>query len=398
MATLRQAIEVQRERGALPRTKGVSVLGLHGQFRSEPRGSTRALILKMFEGVGAKKPWAVILCRFKGAAPHALEPSTEALYRRLFEPGSGGLVEYWRDVSLGAIDITGSRVFGWVEVEIPREKAGGWAGSDPVGPGRSGLSDAAIQAVLRDGADRLDGFFSQIAVYNENWSADDVPVAQRVAGSSFWIDGSADARGKVTLTPTHASDIIAHEMGHAFGMRHDANADATKFYADPCCVMSQTALFRPPGWDSLFASAICLSHLIQQDWMYHHRVLRDDGAWMSEPDGTTVVLAPINDPGANANLGIALAVRSPGDEWDYHLEYARPTGWNGGLAGDFLFIRRIRPTPIGLTSAILGSIAVPPVPGDRAQFVEPSGNTTFEVERFAASGRTVKVNARKLSV
>jgi hypothetical protein len=397
MATLRQAIEVQRERGALPRTSGISVVGLHRQFRPEPMGSTRALILKMFEGVGEKKPWAVILCRFKGAAPHPTEPSTEAFYRRLFEPGSGGLVEYWRDVSLGAIDITGSRVFDWTEVDISRDKAGGWEGSNPVGPGRSGLVDAAIRAVLRDGVDRLDGFFSQIAVYTENWSVDDVPMDQQFGGSSFWIDGSADGRGKVTLTPPHAGDISGHEMGHGFRMQHDANADATEFYADPCCLMSQSALFQPPGWDRLFGSAVCLSHLIQRDWMYRHRVLHDDGAWMSEPNGITVVLAPTNDPGAHANLGIALTVRPPGDEWEYHLEYARPTGWNRGLAGDFLFIRRIRPTRIGVTPAILGSIAVPPTPGDRAQFVEPSGNTRFEVERFAPDGRIVKVNAKKLS-
>ena len=396
MATLRQAIEPHRERGTLTRATTVSVGDLHRQFHPEPRGSTRALILKMFEAVSEKKPWAIILCRFKGAAPHPTEPATEAFYRRLFEPGSGGLVEYWRDASLGAIDITGSRVFDWVGVDIPRDKAGGWEKSDPKGPGRSGLVDAAIRAILQGGNDRLDGFFSQIAVYCENWSVDDVPVAQQFAGSAFWIDGSADSRGKVTLTPPHAADITAHEMGHGFGMRHDANADATDFYQDPCCIMSQSALFQPPGWASLFGTGVCLPHLIQRDWMYRHRVLRDDGAWMSQPHGTTFVLAPINDPGAHANLGIALAVGPPGDEWDYHLEYARPTGWNRGLEGDFLFIRRLRASRIGDTAAILGSIQVPALPGDRKQFVEPTGNTRFEVQRFDPGGRIVKVNAAKL--
>ena len=50
MATLRQAIEPHRERGTLPRTAVVSVGDLHRQFRPGPRGSTRALILKMFRG------------------------------------------------------------------------------------------------------------------------------------------------------------------------------------------------------------------------------------------------------------------------------------------------------------------------------------------------------------
>lgn len=84
----------------------------------------RDLLLKMFGSVAVKLPWAVILCRFKGSPPDpALEGPIEQFYRGAFTPGTGGLVEYWRDASLGAIDITGSRV-GWVEVEIPRDKAG----------------------------------------------------------------------------------------------------------------------------------------------------------------------------------------------------------------------------------------------------------------------------------
>ena len=43
---------------------------------------------------------------------------------RLFMPGSGGLVQYWRDVSLGHVDISKSRIFGWIEVDIPA-RAGG---------------------------------------------------------------------------------------------------------------------------------------------------------------------------------------------------------------------------------------------------------------------------------
>lgn len=95
-------------------------------------------------------PWAVILCRFKDSPPNpALEEPIERFYREVFTPGSGGLVEYWREVSLGAIDITGSRVFGWVELEIPRNKAGGAANSVPPGPGRSGLIDFAVNAEKR---------------------------------------------------------------------------------------------------------------------------------------------------------------------------------------------------------------------------------------------------------
>jgi M6 family metalloprotease-like protein len=403
VATLRQAIEPQRERGTLPRANVVSVGDLHRQFHPNVRGSTRSLILKLFEPISEKKPWAIILCRFKGAAPHPDEQATEALYRRLFEPGSGGLVEYWRDVSLGAVDITGSRVFGWVEVDIPRDKAGGTDQTSPKGPGRSGLVDAAIKAVLKDDDHRLDGFFSQLSVYLENWSKPGVTQdGDWATWAPYAIDGSADGRGKVNLTPPHAADIVAHEMGHGFGMKHDADATGDSNYHDPCCIMSQSSLFARAGWTSLFGPAVCLPHLVQRNWMYQHRLLRDDGAWMGETHGATFVLAPINDPGTHANLGVALKVRPPGGEWDYLLEYVRSTGWNRGLKdvsgseAATVFVRRILQSDIGETAAILGSIPVPTDARERKQFVEPTGNTRFEVQRFASDGRIVKVNALKL--
>ncbi|MEP7309469.1 MAG: hypothetical protein ABJA98_28525 [Acidobacteriota bacterium] len=393
MATLRQAIESHRERGTLPRASVVSVGDLHRRFPGS-QGSTRRLILKMFEAISARKPWAIILCRFKGAAPHPSEPSVEALYRRMFMPGSGGLVEYWRDATLGNVDITGSRVFDWIEVDIPRDKAGGHPQSNPVGPGRSGLVDAAIRAVLAKNPRALDGFYSQMSVYNENWSSDDVPVAQQFAGSPFWIDGSADGSGRVNLTPTHAVDIVAHEMGHGFNMSHDVNVDSTVHYADPCCIMSQRPLFRPDGWPSLFGPAVCLPHLVQMNWMYRQRILVDNN-WASIAGGINVRLAQVSDPGAEANLGAALPMFKGDDEWDYYLEYVRPTVWSRGLSGEFVFIRRIRPSDAGPTAAILGSIAVP-AGGATSQFVEAIGNVRFEARHAAADGRVVNVNIRKL--
>jgi hypothetical protein len=405
MATLRQALERQRENGKLPQGDVVSLRGLHQDFHPSPSGSARALLLKMFEGVSKKLPWAIILCRFKGSAPNPeLEEPIERFYREIFTPGSGGLIEYWRDVSLGAIDITGSRIFGWVEVEIPRKKAGGTPpgpnGTTPPGPGRSGLVDFAISAVQREGGDPLGGFHSQIAIYAHNWSKDGVTQDDgdfATGWGPFWIDGSADSRGKVTLTPPHAGDLTEHEMGHGFGMKHDVSADFQTHYADPCCIMSQAPLFRHPVWKVMFGPAVCLPHLIQQDWMYRQRVFIDDGAWMLLADGITLPLAPTSDPGARANLGIKLTYKKADAAWDYYLEYARPTGWNQGLSDASLFIRRIGPgKDIGDTPAILGSIIVPSTIGTRAQFVEPSGNVRFQVERFDPEGRIVRVNARKL--
>ena len=394
MATLRQAVEANRERGSLPANGVVSLRGLLKQFGPSPRGSTRALIRKMYEPIGLFQSWAVILCRFKGAAPHPDEPAVEALYRRMFAPGSGGLVEFWRDVSLGHVDISKSRIFGWIEIDIPRAKAGGFSGSNPPGPGRVGLVDAAIRAVLAKDPRALDGTAGQISVVNENWSSAMVPANQQFAGSPFWIDGSA-AGNKVNLTPPHSAQVTAHEMGHGFNMSHDVSADGKVHYADPCCVMSQKPRFTPPGWNVEFCGPVCLPHLIQHNWMYKRRLTGDGGNWMAAPNGFDVRLGQISDPGAGASLGAKLAMVSPNDEWDYHLEYVRPTGWARGLPGDFVFIRRIRASDAGPTSAILGSIAVP-AGGATAAFVEPVGRVRFTARWADATGRVVNVNATKL--
>ena len=174
MTSLGQALERQREKGVPLQGATVSVNDLHERFRPSPPGSMRALIAKMMEGTTTSLPWAVILCRFKGAAPDdAVEGPIERFYREAFTPGSGGLVEYWRDASLGVVDITGSKVFGWVEIDIPRERAGGAPSSNPPGPGRSGLIDHAANAVKQSQGDHaLDGLLGPIAVYPQNWSID----------------------------------------------------------------------------------------------------------------------------------------------------------------------------------------------------------------------------------
>jgi hypothetical protein len=397
MPTLRQAMERRRDPGTSPPGGITSVRSLHNRFPSVPSNSTRALIASMF--ASQKLPWAIILCRFKNAPPNpAVEAPVEKFYRTLFTPGTGGLVEYWRDASLGALDVNGSRIFGWVEVEIPRSQAGGSSITNPTGPGRSGLVDFAIRAVQRAGGDPFSGFHSQIAVYTENWSKDGVTQKGDFSEwGPFWIDGSADGRGKVTLTPPHAGDITAHEMGHGFGMQHDFSADFKTDYGDPCCIMSQTPLFFNPVFNANFGPRVCFAHLVQRDWMYHHRILRDDGAWTKNLKGAIFILAPTTDTGASANLGLALAYEQDGNSWDYLLEYARPTNWDQGLNGDFLFVRRIASTDkIAPTPTILGSLLVPEQFGIKKKFVEPIGNVEFQVERFDPAGRTVKVTARKL--
>jgi hypothetical protein len=398
MTTMRQAVERQRTIGTLPLHGDIGLNDLFQRFGPIPGNSTRALLAAMSARAATRRPWAVILCRFKDEAGHPdpREAAIERFYRDAFRRGSGGLQEYWRDASLGAIAIDGSDVFGWVDVDLTRAQAGG--------KGRVFLCDLAVQCALRAGHPADSGFFGHIAVYIHNWSDDDParppgwptwqPDDPLKPWWGSWIDGSAQD-GRITLTPPHDGDITAHEMGHVLGMNHDVSADLKLHYADPCCVMSQKSASAPPGWSVNFGPALCLPHLVQQGWMYPQR-LQEDTAWQRSSVAVGFPLAALVDPGADAPLGLKLHFSDHGSSWDYHVEYVRPTDWNRGIGVDTVFVRRIARADVGDTPSFLGKLVVPSVFGSEASFVEPIGNVSFRVRHLDQDGRRVMVTVLKL--
>ena len=401
MPTVRQAIERQRQLGTVPPSGDISLTALQRTFQPVPTTSVRASMSSMFARSAEQRPWAVILCRFQGSIPQLTsdEQAIESFFRAAFTRGSGGLVEYWRDVSLDSIDIGGSRVFGWVEVDIPRSKAGGSPDSQPPGPGRRGLTTFAINALKREqGEAVLDGFLGPIVVYTENWSSSGVPADKTWESPGFyhlWIDGSSDGT-IVCVTPPHDGNITAHEMGHVFDMDHDVDADLQTDYRDPSCIMSQNGPFAHPTLGRNFGPALCLPHLMLKNWMYTRRVFSDDGGWMSQPEGIALPLAPISRPGARANLGIKLAFERDGNSWDYYLEYMLPTEWNRGVPGaPYFLIRRLSPK-YGGTPAYLWFIQAPTAVGQVAETVEPMGRVKFSVAMTDLEGPILKVRAMKL--
>ena len=55
-------------------------------------------------------PWAMILCKFNDVAQ--VNQPRHFFDDFLTTPGTGGLYDYWKDVSHGAISLEGSKVFG----------------------------------------------------------------------------------------------------------------------------------------------------------------------------------------------------------------------------------------------------------------------------------------------
>jgi hypothetical protein len=386
MTTLMQAVARAREYDQFPPDGDVRMTQLQGHYQKPAdRGSMRSLIAAMRARAAVVRPYAVILCRFKGDSPHPDEERWSRFFRAAFSPGTGGFVEYWQDVSLGRVDVNGTRVFGWVDVDMPRAAAG-------YPPTRRGdLTAAAIRAVQAQKApdnDPITGFYNQISLYMYRKTADGRP-----------IDGSTDGNtNRTNLTAPFDGIVTAHEMGHSLGMEHDADISGSTDYHDPCCIMSKYGGFVPDRWDVVFGPAVCLPHLLLQGWMYNRRVLYNDGDWAQGP-GIDLTLAPNNEPASHAHLGASLANPEAKPKWAYLLELVAPTGWNQGIVGTpYLMIRRttadsdLRPK---WTSMYLGKLHVDPS-GTKSVFSEASGNTMFTVSLTDRRGPLVTVHAQKL--
>lgn len=83
-------------------------------FTDEPPPPTSALPAAM----ATPQPWVTILCRFADATQFT--PHFVSHYERMMgssEPGSLG--HYWREISYGNIDLTGSVVVGWYDLPRP---------------------------------------------------------------------------------------------------------------------------------------------------------------------------------------------------------------------------------------------------------------------------------------
>jgi hypothetical protein len=118
--------------------------------------TSRALLstVVMTPKVWGTHPWAVVLCTTTGGNPAPAWPSVSYM-QDLVTPGTGGLADYWRDISHGLLDLTGSKVFGWYKIAA--------APGDLPGIGRGDLVGRAKTAAANAGVD-LSGFEHVLAV------------------------------------------------------------------------------------------------------------------------------------------------------------------------------------------------------------------------------------------
>jgi len=277
-----------------------------------------------------KQPIVVVLCKFKDKTD---EPQSASYYQNMFsETGvnSGGVFDYWRDVSYSQLDLTGTIVKGWYELTQTRAEWNALTRNQKI-------DTCATQA---DADVDFTKFAGVVVLTNQ------VNLQEDLFGGccGFLINGTVYNIGAMDSEWDQQYNGILHESGHLFRFNHSrtlsqqTNQDD---YGDQWDVMSCLGCF---GTTTTFGRNTTTGagpgvNVVQMDtagWVAANRKLTDFST--SSCNQRTVQLAALNHPEASgyldAQIPASIFIQKIGTSTTtdhYSLELREKSGWDAGI-------------------------------------------------------------------
>ena len=303
-------------------------------------------------------PWAILLCKFSDLPAI---PESPQFYQDLYtRNGTGGVCDYWREVTFGTLDLTQSQVFGWFTMTHSSSEL-----ASLQFPGdRWKLVQWGIDTAKANSVD-LSPFKTILVV--QNWGVD-----HGFAGNGVVIIHSYQNPTWVDL------GFTCHEMGHGFlGPQHSWSANPDTEYGDGWDIMSwDTATSLTSDYQTTFEGTSGKSgpglnarNVEALGAVQQHRIWSPP--FKPGHDLSAVItLGALNQPPSG---DFALATIPPGatdparaSGSTYTVEFRRKVGPDQGIPRDTVLIHEIRTNGVSYLQPTGGSQF-----GSGEQFVTP---------------------------
>jgi hypothetical protein len=313
-------------------------------------------------------PWAIVLARY---ADKPSVPQPPDYYQDFYtRGGTGGVVDYWREVTFGNLDLTGSQVFGWLTMTHSSTELTGMT----FPAARSTLVQWGRDAAAAAGID-LTPFRNVLVVHNDG-------VDHGAAGNGVLIVQSD--------TRLCEFGFICHEMGHGHGLPHSWSANGDVEYGDGWDIMSfatTTPLFPVSFRGASGMASVGLNARNVQAL----GVLEPSRLWSpAGPDfSATITLDPLNQAqiGNHGSLvasippGATAPARPDGSTWT--VEFRRKSGWDQAIPEDAVVIHQVRTNTLSyLQPAMWSSFTA------GQQFVTPAPEVYVKVAAIGGNPST----------
>ncbi len=170
-----------------------------------------------------KKPWLNILCKF---SDNITEPVDTVFVQNMFRNSFPFLEHYWKQVTFGNMDISGTQTVGWFILPKARNYY---------------VVDESVKfaELARDCKAVAGSSFNSDIYAGTNLYFNDDLGGPAMGG---FIEGS-----RITWLPPWSQkmiSVVAHEMGHTYGLRHSSGEYSSE-YDSPWDMMSNT--YTNPG-------------------------------------------------------------------------------------------------------------------------------------------------------